>query len=75
MFNGNFVTKPRTNQPHQVGKYNTFNQFDPTTSERDGPSSTSNHRIGTTNSDGSNVFTMVNQAKKTPNTNQMMMTG
>lgn len=59
MFNGNFVTKPRTNQPHQQGKYNTFNQFDAHSSDREGPVN-QNNRIGTTNSDGSNVFNMVN---------------
>jgi hypothetical protein len=76
MFNSNFVTKPRTNNPHQPGKFNTFNQFDPSnTSDRDLQA----NRLGTTNSDNAPVFTMINQARKTPNTNpnqqQMMMTG
>jgi len=76
MFQSNFVTKPRTNQLHPPSKFNTFNQFDGSTSERDGPSF-HNTRAGTTSSETNQVFNMVGQSRKTPSTNhnQMMMTG
>lgn len=63
MFNGTFVTKPRTNQPHgpgQAGKYNTFNQFEANSSDRDIASHYNNNRAGTTNSDGNPIFNMTN---------------
>ena len=81
MFNGNFMNKVRTsNVGGDSGKFNTYNQYDLNSTQRDdGPAAfATNSRIGTTNSDQTQLFNMVNQNRKTPNASsgqgQMMMT-
>ena len=81
MFNGNFMNKVRTSngaQANSGGKYQTqsYNQYDQA-SDRGAQDAS---RVGTTTSNDQQIFNLVNQQRKTPNSNasgnpqQMMMT-